>query len=413
MGRRKRSLSHTGGKVETSGDPSAAGILARCLRVDPAAKLPFTHGFHPYPARMHPETARLILEAFPGGAVLDCFCGSGTVALEAVRAGRAFTGIDVSAVALEVAWARTRVWHPDECRRFEREAIRVADDAFGESDRSEFRLPDWALRERDWYEPHTLREVGVLREQIDRAEPSLCRLMRVVLSSLLVKLSKQRTDSDPKPDLFHRPRPRGATFRAFKDRVDEVTRGLLQLSSDLYKRKVALVEPDLRVGDARKLALKEGGHALVVSSPPYCGVYDYTRQHARRYALLGIDPSAAELGEIGSRRTRGAKYAEDLRTVLQRILAALAPSGRALLLVGDGEESGQAFDGAALLADLAGKAGARVIATASQKRRSDSEGPPRREHLVMLGRSASVEGVKRGEGSNDVVQGAHGDQDAE
>ncbi|MFN3487173.1 MAG: DNA methyltransferase, partial [Planctomycetota bacterium] len=106
--RKRRSLSQTGGPVETSGDPAAARALAACLEVDPGAPLPWTHGFHAYPARMHPETARRALEAFPGGRVLDPFVGSGTTALEALRAGRAFTGIDVSRVALEIAWARTR-----------------------------------------------------------------------------------------------------------------------------------------------------------------------------------------------------------------------------------------------------------------------------------------------------------------
>jgi hypothetical protein len=333
---------------------------------------------------MHPETARRVLEAFPGGAVLDPFCGSGTVAVEAVRAGRPFTGVDVSGVALEVAWARTRVWHPDECRRFEQEGLKTADAAFSDSDREEFRFPDWALNERLWYEPHTLREVCILREHIDRHPDPLRRLLRVVLSSLVVKLSKQRTDSDPKPDLYHRPRPRGATFRNFKDKLDEVTRGLLQLSSDLYKRKVAFVEPELKAGDARKVDLKPGAYKLVLTSPPYAGVYDYTRQHARRYVLLEADSSAAELGEIGSRRTEGANYAVDLQAALTRIAAAMAPSAKALLLLGDGAEQGKEFDGAALLAELAPKAGLRWIAAASQKRRNEDEGPARREHLVLL-----------------------------
>ncbi|HXX93147.1 MAG TPA: hypothetical protein VEN81_05905, partial [Planctomycetota bacterium] len=82
--RRKRSLGQTGGPAELSGDPEASRPLGHCLAVDPEARLPFTHGFHAYPARMHPETARRALEAFPGGRILDPFVGSGTTALEAV-----------------------------------------------------------------------------------------------------------------------------------------------------------------------------------------------------------------------------------------------------------------------------------------------------------------------------------------
>ena len=112
MSRRKRSLSNTGGRCRLSGDPGLAAKLAHCLAVDPDAKLPFTHGFHAYPARMHPETARRIIDAFPGGRVVDPFVGSGTTAVEAVRAGRPFIGLDISKIPLEIAWARTRIGLP-------------------------------------------------------------------------------------------------------------------------------------------------------------------------------------------------------------------------------------------------------------------------------------------------------------
>ena len=55
---------------------------------DPAR--PHVHGFHAWPARMHPMTARALIERFsaPGGKVLDPFAGSGTVAIEAMLAGQ-------------------------------------------------------------------------------------------------------------------------------------------------------------------------------------------------------------------------------------------------------------------------------------------------------------------------------------
>jgi hypothetical protein len=96
MSGRKRSLTHTGGRCRLSGDPALAAPLAHCLAVDPAAPLPFTHGFHAYPARMHPETARRVIATFPGGRIVDPFVGAGTTAVEAVRAGRPFTGFDIS-----------------------------------------------------------------------------------------------------------------------------------------------------------------------------------------------------------------------------------------------------------------------------------------------------------------------------
>ena len=384
MGEPKRSLSQTGGKVRRAGDPASAEILARCLAVDPKAKLPYTHGFHAYPARMHPETAREALAAFPDGPVLDPFVGSGTVALEAVRAGRRFMGGDIVPPAVEIAWARTRVWHPDECRKFETAALALVDRAWDMSERADVTVPAWTLAERPWYDPHTLREIGVLSGMIEAEPETHKRLLRVVLSSIVVKLSKQISDSDVKVDLYHRPRPRGAAFRAFKDRASELTKGLLQLSSDLYKRKVAYVEPEFRLVDARTAVWPKATFGLVLSSPPYAGTYDYTFHQDRRYPIFGSDPMFPRAREMGSRRMQGRGYEVDLRKVLERIVPSLLPGGRIVLQMGDGREGEQDLKVEEVLPRVAAAVGLRVAATASQRRRDWSGGPPRHEHLVLL-----------------------------
>jgi hypothetical protein len=304
---RKRSLSQAGGKCALAGDPERARVLAHCLAVDPGAKLRFTHGFHAYPARMHPETAERVLAAFPGGAVFDPFAGSGTTALEAVRAGRPFTGTDISRVPLEIAWVRTRVWAPERIRRMEQAALALSARAFAEPD---VPLPEWARRGREWYDPHTLREIVVLQSLIDsQEEEETRRVLACVLSSIVVRLSKQISDSDVKADRFHRPRPRHAAYRRFRDKIPELASALLQLSSDLYKRKVEFREPDLRKADARTF-VPPAPADLVVTSPPYEGTYDYalhrpgdTRSSGRTRRSPGSTRSARAAGRRGIRKT--------------------------------------------------------------------------------------------------------------
>lgn len=363
-----------------TGDPELGAKLAHCLAVDPEAKLPFTHGFHSYPARMHPETARRVIEAFPGGRILDPFVGSGTAAVEAVRAGRPFTGFDISKIPLEIAWARTRVGLPEQSRKVENAAHRLSGRAFQEIE-NEFTMLPWTRKEYEWYDPHTLREIYVLKLLIDLEEPTLRRLLTVVLSSILVKLSRQISDSDGKMDAQHRPRPRGAAFRWFADKSSDLTRGLLLLSSDLYKRKVAFLDPELRREDARDAKLPEGGVDLVVTSPPYSGVYDYSRHQARRYPIFDEDPQYAESHELGSRRD-ASRYREDMERVLKNLLGGLAPNGRIVMLIGDGQQ----VKADQFLTELSAKLGAKVLAMASQGRRDWSGGPPKQEHLIAIGK---------------------------
>src|SRR5262249_17266475 len=109
--RERRSLSHVGGAVDMGGDPALAQRLALALDVDaePSASRDHVHGFHSYPARMHPATAARLVAAFapPGATVLDPFCGSGTVLVEAMLAGRRAVGTDLNPLAVALATLKT------------------------------------------------------------------------------------------------------------------------------------------------------------------------------------------------------------------------------------------------------------------------------------------------------------------
>lgn len=367
--KRRRSLSQSGGPARLSGDPERARLLAHALHVQaPGDDLPFTHGFHAYPARMHPETARRVLEAFPADRVLDPFVGSGTTAVEAVRRGARFTGLDVSRMAIEIAWTRTRVARPEECRRVEAAGKRISP---GSRD-----LPvDVPAGERGWYEPHTLREICAMKALVDHEEPALRRSLTCVLSSILVKLSRQVSDSVVKIDAGRRPPPRGAAPRMFVEKCTELTGNLLRLSSDLHKRGIPFVEPDLRLADARTAAL-EGRFDLVLTSPPYEGTYDYASHQERRRLLYGADAPFAERHEIGSRRDPSG-YRAHLQSCLKNVMA---HADRMVVLIGDGH----IMRGERLMADLAAGLGARVTAGASVQRRDWSGGPPRGEHLLLV-----------------------------
>jgi tRNA G10 N-methylase Trm11 len=65
----------------------------------------YTHYLFRYPAKFHPPIARTLLQRYtdPGAHVLDCFCGSGTLLVEAALSGRNAVGSDVDPVAAFVS----------------------------------------------------------------------------------------------------------------------------------------------------------------------------------------------------------------------------------------------------------------------------------------------------------------------
>ncbi len=325
---------------------------------------------------------------FPARRVLDPFVGSGTTAVESLRRGIGFAGRDVSNVAVEIAWVRTRVLPPGACRRLERTGGRLAGLAMAQLG-SPFDLPSWAIPEREWYAPHTLRELCLLKGSVDREDDaSTRRILACVLSSVVVKFSRQASDGDPRRNPDFRVPPPGALLRAFRDRCAELAGMLLELGSDLRRRGVTPLEPDLRVADSRRDTVPPSSVDLVLTSPPYAGTYDYARQQARRYPIFGGGGEFADKHEIGSRRREGTGYLRDMEAWLAAAARALIPGGRMLMLLGDGTISGRRVRADRLAAELAGGAGLRFVASASQRRRDWSGGPPRMEHMILMEKHA-------------------------
>ncbi|MGQ9541374.1 MAG: TRM11 family SAM-dependent methyltransferase, partial [Armatimonadota bacterium] len=68
-----------------------------------------THGFHAYPAMMIPQVARRLIRLYgkSGQTLLDPFCASGTLLVEARLAGLNGYGIDLNPLAVLLARAKT------------------------------------------------------------------------------------------------------------------------------------------------------------------------------------------------------------------------------------------------------------------------------------------------------------------
>jgi SAM-dependent methyltransferase len=409
--------------IELSGHPRLAKMLSRALDVgggeDQARKL--THGFHSYPARMHPLTARraLALLELPAGAiVLDPFCGSGTVMVEAVRGGFQGVGVDANPLALLVAKAKTWLVYPARRKEMVNVARRIGALVIEEGKaarRSGYEAPPprkpppgMSVPERTellhgWFAPHVRREVELLGGFIDAEKDEELRdVLRAVFSSVLVKVSRRTSDTSGefKED---RPLARGMAARLFADRAEELAMGLQALGEEAEKDARP---PTLHHGDARRLPLPPGSVAAIVTSPPYAGTYDYLDHHQLRMVMLGLDPRPLKANEIGARRSFGLKdqanvdaglsrWERDYELALSEMARVLPAGGRALLVVGDSlagrGKVAQAVFADDWLVELAPRVGLDIVAAASAGRdwlgameERAFAGRKKREHLVML-----------------------------
>jgi hypothetical protein len=412
--RRAFSMPKAGGRVDADG-PFAQRLVdaLREAERDEVVAESLTHPVHAYPARMHPATARALVELVmegKDGLLVDPFCGSGTTLVEARAAGVRALGCDLNPLAVRLARAKT--WTaPLGRRRALRDrgrAIAAEALAAGRSARKAgaeampLRGPagfDPNARNRRlarWFAPHVRRELEMIAAAIDRVRESDAELaipLEVALSAVLYKVSSRASDTDP--SWVERQVARGQAARLFGQRVEMLCAGL----DDLAGAPGAM--PEVIEADARSLATKIGpGNASgVVTSPPYAGTYDYAEQHRLRFDFLGLRHRALDEGEIGARRrwSEGdgdARWRDELAQVLDMIQAILAPGAKAALLVGDSLAGGRARYADSDLRDALPR-GLALASWASQdrpmlggpeRRAFEAGGRPKREHLALLER---------------------------
>jgi hypothetical protein len=352
------------------GDKKMASILGRALEKKGMIERA-THNFHTYPARMHPDSVALILP-HTSGIVHDPFCGGGTVLVEAKLAGRASSGSDVSPIAELVTG--TRVSGPEIAPLLRRASRKIAAQA---QLKTEVDVPEIVVK---WYQEHVAQEIGRIRDAIPNYDPIVQPVLRAVLSSILIKVSYRKSDTSNIRETHQR--PPGTTAILFHKKARELGRILDKMPSG--------VETKFTLGDARNIRPDEEV-GLIITSPPYPGVYDYVPMHQLRYAWLDLNPEAGLSHEIGSRRSFRSKgrpealkeWQDDTRKWILNQAKSLKKGGAMVIIVGDGLVGNKLVDALYPTTEAMKEAGLEIFARASADRPDHARLAIRIEHMVM------------------------------
>ena len=361
------------GRIERGGEPELADRLVEALLVagrDREVAESLTHPFHTYPARMHPATARALVELFcdrapPGAVVVDPFAGSGTTLVEARAAGVGALGIDLNPLAVLIARAKTWTAPRVRLHALRTTAGQIAGAVFAAGKaarRSGHEAPglrrvegfDPNARNRRlarWFLPHVRRELELIAGHLDElraADAELADVLTATLSAILYKVSSRTSDTDP--TWIDRQVARGAPARLFAQRAELLAAGLIDLS------RARGAPGHVIEADARRLAEHVAPRSAwaVITSPPYVGTYDYAEHQRLRFDFLGLRHRAFEAGELGARRhanrerdarrpiAESPSWQAELGGLLDGIATALAPGRYAALVIGDSIAGGVA-----------------------------------------------------------------------
>jgi len=383
-------VSQTRGRITTEGDSALAATLKEAWRSADGDGRELTHGFHPWPARLHPGIARVLIERLSetGDRVLDPFCGSGTVPIDAYACNRRAIGTDINPIAIAIARARSTLLDGEQRRRLEKLATEIAN-------RAARRRPDpedVPHEMRSHFDPRTWTELALMSEGVQRLKSHTERfLLGQVLSSILIRVSRQESETRSNPGSPPAP---GSTTRRFTERTVELCKGIAAL------RRLARDNPRplLQYGDARAIPIRSGVIDLIITSPPYLGTYDYGGIQTLRARLLGVDLQSVDDREMGTRaRAKSspaeetARFVQDLSRSLGEMRRVLRIGGLAAIVIGDSSIRESSVLADQLLHRATEGSGMRFLASAAQDRpithrpsRAAYATRERKEHLIVF-----------------------------
>ncbi len=363
-----------------------------------------THYLHSYPAKLLPQIAHFFLAASTickvGDKVLDPFGGTGTVALEAMLAGRNALYADANPLARLITSAKTsQISVKTLTAALARVTARYKLSRGGN-------VPSVVNLEY-WYHRKTIRSLCRIKAAID------CERSGKVKNFLLITFSaiaRKASRADPR---FSVP------VRRKRKKKKEIPQDAWRLFTEQFDanitRQIALknLQPSLGqarcVGnDARELRkasswrgefsekLPEKSVELIITSPPYAGAQKYIRASSLSLGWLDLVPEAGlrklECASIGrehlthrevlakpsigihavdeflaqtekvnrSRAAILAIYLDEMKSACAELMRVLTPGGWLVLVIGDNHVCGKPFPSSSVLTQFLEDVGLEV-----------------------------------------------------
>ena len=282
-----------------------------------------THYLFRYPAKFHPPVARALIEQFtsPGETILDPFCGSGTMLVEARVTGRNAVGTDIDPVAVFVSRTKSQLPPIAPLRHHAQlllGRLQEMERSDAEYDRRKFvdlteagfkqalrryrvvfpRIPNIG----HWFRRYVIVDLGRILKAIrsGRCDANYQNVFLLTFASIL----RNSSNADPVPvsglEVTSHMKRKDAEGRVINPYA--LYKRALSRALDAYEQfaeKSAGTETTIQVADADATDLDKYLRTnvdAVLTSPPYHNAVDYYRRGGRADILFshGICPPCAE-----------------------------------------------------------------------------------------------------------------------
>ena len=293
------------------------------LEFDGADHDRLTHRVFRYPAKFHPPVVRALLDAYAadGDHVLDPFCGSGTVLVEANARGLDATGSDIDPLAVFVSHVKTAHYDPDAlARSCETVTALLAADERPPDEYERLMFEDLsvedvaAAREAEglwlpaipnlwhWFRKYAALDLARILRRIQAApvEEPHRDFLRIVFAAAIrnssnadpvpvsgLEVTSHMKEKDRKGRLVN-------PYAVFRKALKKGLAGVRSLAARGHNGVSRVVQADTTRLSTVEAVAERGPYRLVVTSPPYNSAVDYYRRHQLEMFWLGLVQSQAD-----------------------------------------------------------------------------------------------------------------------
>ena len=283
-----------------------------------------THYLFRFPAKFHPPVVGKLIDEYskPGDYILDPFCGSGTMLVEATVAGRNAVGTDIDPVAIFVSRVKTHRYSPNWLKASSdllfqdlAELSRLGEQHYVKEftdlteDELDAAVSDARLWVPDipnichWFRRYVILDMARIHRAIqDLQAPNTHRdFFLLCFASIIRAIS----NADPVPvsglevtSYMRRKEAMGRVINPFALFERSVAKALTSISEYRQKLDNTSTVSTKRV-DARYLSGKlRRDFDAIITSPPYHNAVDYYRRHKLEMFWLGCTNTQEERLEL-------------------------------------------------------------------------------------------------------------------